>query len=123
MEKNQSIFDMAQGAVTEIINTNVAEILLNIQDPNTDKKARELNIKVKFAPADNRRQQIALQFEVNRKLRPINPIAISIIAGADENGELAAMELMEDIPGQQKIDGAEVPQPTVVNFSQLAREK
>ena len=122
-KESLSILDMVQGGVREIINENVADILLNIQDPNTDLKARELNIKVKLVPADERRKRIAVQYQTTPKLRPINPIATSIYCGFDENGQLMAKELMEDIPGQMTIDGAEAPQPVIINFSKAANNK
>lgn len=118
-EKEKSILDMVQGGVTEIINENVAEILLNIKNPNTDLKKRELVIKVSLTPADDRRKKINVTYNTSPKLRPINPIATSIYAASDENGQMTAVELMEDIPGQMKIDGAVAPQPVIINFSKV----
>jgi hypothetical protein len=119
-EEQKSILDMVQGGVTEIINENVAEILMNIQNPNTDLKKRELVIKVTLSPVDDRRKKINVTYNTTPKLRPINPIATSIYAGIDENGQLTAMELMEHIPGQVKLEGGEEPQPVIINFSKIA---
>jgi len=115
-EEIKSILDMVQGGVKEIINENVAQILLNIQNPNTDNKKRELVIKVSLSPADERRRKINVTYQTTPKLRPINPIATSIYAGVDENGQLTAMELMEHIPGQMNMEGEEAPKPVVINF-------
>lgn len=117
MSEQQSILDMVQGGVTEIINDNVADILLNIQNPNTDLKKRELVIKVSLSPVDERRKRIQVTYNTVPKLRPINPIATAIYAGIDENGQLTAMELMENIPGQMKIEGGEEPKPVIINFN------
>lgn len=122
MEEQKSVLDMVQGGVTEIINENVAEILYNIQNPNTDGKKRELIIKVSFSPADERRKKINVTYQTTPKLRPINPIATSIYAAADENGQMTAMELMEQIPGQIRIDGEEEPKPIIINFSKVANK-
>jgi hypothetical protein len=116
MSEEKSILDMVQGGVTEIINDNVADILMNAQDPNTDGKVRELVIKVQFKPLDERRKRISVVYNTTKKLRPINPIATTIYAATDENGLLSAMELLEQLPGQQKIDGAETPDAVVINF-------
>ena len=113
MSEEKSILDMVQGGVTEIVNDNVAEILHNIKNPNTDLKKRELIIKVSFTPADNHRKKINVTYQTVPKMRPINPIATSIYAGVDENGQLSAMELMENIPGQMKIE----PKPVIINFN------
>lgn len=115
--ENKSILDMVQGGVREIINENVADILLNIQNPNTDLKKRELTIKVSLSPADDRRRKINVIYNTTSKLRPINPMATSIYAGIDENGQLTAMELLENIPGQINIEGNEAPQPVIINFT------
>ncbi len=112
-----------KGGAKEIINSNVADILVNIQDPNTDLKKRELVIKVSLAPVDERRKRISVQYQTTPKLRPINPIATSIYAGFDENGQLMAKELMEDIPGQMMIDGSEAPKPVIINFTKAANNK
>jgi len=115
-ETSNSILDMVQGGVKEIINDNVADILMNIQNPNTDGKKRELIIKVSLSPADDRRKKINVTYNTSTKLRSINPIATTIFAAKDENGQLSAMELLEHIPGQIGIDGEESPQPIVINF-------
>lgn len=119
MSEQQSILDMVQGGVTEIINDNVADILMNIQNPNTDLKKRELVIKVSLTPVDERRKRIQVTYNTAPKLRPINPIATAIYAGIDDNGQLTAMELMENIPGQMKIEGGEEPKPVVINFNKV----
>ena len=113
---------MVQGGVTEIINDNVADILMNIQDPNTDGKLRELVIKVQFKPLDDRRKRISVVYNTTKKVRPINPIATTIYAATDNNGQLSAMELLEQIPGQQSIDGSEVPNGVVLNFKKTANK-
>lgn len=123
MSEEKSILDMVQGGVTEIINDNVADILLNIQDPNTDIKMRELVIKVQFKPMDEKRKKIGVVYNTTKKLRPINPIATTIYASTDKNGQLSAMELLEQLPGQQKIDGEEIPSPVVLNFPKTANSK
>lgn len=115
-KEQKSILDMVQGGVTEIVNENVASILYNIQDPNTDLKKRELVIKVTLTPADANRNTINVTYSTTPKLRPINPIATGIYVGTDENGQLTARELMNNIPGQMKLEGGEEPQPVIINF-------
>lgn len=116
--KAKGILDMVQGGVNEIISNNVADILINIKDPNTDLKARELTVKVVFKPSDTKRRKVDVTYQVTNKQRPINPLATSIVTGTDEDGQLQAVELLEDISGQMRIDGTETPQPTVITFPQ-----
>jgi len=40
----------------------------------------------------------------------------------DENGQLTAVELMEDVPGQMKIDGTEAPKPVIINFTKAVNK-
>lgn len=113
----KSILDMVQGGVKEIINESVAEILLNIRDLNTDLKKRELVVKISFSPADYRRKKINVTYQTTPKLRPINPVETSIYADFDDNGQLMAKELLEEISGQFRMDGEEEPQPVIINFT------
>lgn len=116
MNEISTILDMVQGGVNEIINDNVSDILLNIKDPNTDEKARELVIKVKLKPIDDRRKRVQVTYETKKNIRPIKPLATTIAIGNDDNGQMQAVELMEDLAGQMLLNGGEVPQPKVLNF-------
>lgn len=112
-----TILDMVQGGVKEIINDNIADILLNIMDPNTDAKHRDLVVKVKLSPLDDKRKKVNVCYETSKKLRPIKPLATTIAIGTDSDGQIQAVELLEDIAGQLMFGGKEVEPPKVLNFN------
>lgn len=115
-----TILDMVQGGVNEIINDNVADILLNIKDPNTDNKARELIVKVKMKPLDDSRKTINVEFNTSKKIRPIKSLATTIAVGVDDNGQMQAVELQTNLAGQMMLNNGEVPKPKVLNFRKKA---
>lgn len=127
MEENKTneistLLDMVQGAVKEIINDNVADILINIKDPNTDLKARELIVKVKLTPQDEARKIVNVTYDTNKKTRPIKPIATAIAISHSENGQMQAVELLTQLSGQVMMSGGEVPHAKVVNFKSKAAQ-
>lgn len=115
MEQQQtaSIIEMARGAVIEQINLEMAAILANIQDLNTEPdKARTLTVKVTFKP-DNSRQNVKVSYDVTRKLAPAAPIETSLYCG-DYHGAIYAVENVPQVPGQQAMIGQEQEAPKLV---------
>jgi hypothetical protein len=115
-ENRVSITELAQGAVKERINYEVPKILDNIQDLNTraDKK-RTLTITIDFIPSVDRRQTV-LNFTVKSKLESTSPIQTAIVIGPDANGEIIAVELVPELPGQRNLFGGEQEQPKVLKM-------
>lgn len=111
--KTVSIIEMARGAVIEQINREMAEILANIQDLNTEPgKPRSITVKVVFRP-DNSREIVKVSYDVSHKLAPAAPIETSLSCG-DYQGELYAVENVPQIPGQQALIGQEQEPPKLV---------
>lgn len=107
----KSILDMAEGAIKERCDIEMSKIIDNIMDINTAAtKARELKLTVKFTPSSDRKNgQVSTQAQC--KLQPTEPLATALYIGADENGEVGAVELTRQIPGQMNIDGQEQAEP------------
>lgn len=108
----KSVLEMARGAILERADYEMAKILSNIRDPNTDvKPARELHIVLKFT-TDADRQNIYMSCVPKPpKLAPTNPITTSLYVTNDEAGGMAVVELTPQIPGQLNLDGEEQEAP------------
>lgn len=110
-ESRTSILDMAMGAIKERTDYEMAKIIDNILDVNTPAtKARELNIKIKFTPGESR-NAVAVSSVVSAKIQPTGAITTMLSVGADINGEISAVEMTAQTPGQMNIYGEETPQP------------
>lgn len=107
----KSILDMAEGAIKERCDIEMPKIIDNIMDINTAAtKARELKLTVKFTPSSDRKN-VQVSTQAQCKLQPTEPLATALYIGADENGEVGAVELTRQIPGQMNIDGQEQAEP------------
>lgn len=107
----KSILDMAEGAIKERRDIEMSKIIDNIMDINTAAtKARELKLTVKFTPSSDRKN-VQVSTQAQCKLQPTEPLATALYIGADENGEVGAVELTRQIPGQMNIDGQEQAEP------------
>lgn len=107
----KSILDMAEGAIKERCDIEMSKIIDNIMGINTAAtKARELKLTVKFTPSSDRKN-VQVSTQAQCKLQPTEPLATALYIGADENGEVGAVELTRQIPGQMNIDGQEQAEP------------
>jgi hypothetical protein len=115
----KSILQMAKGAIEERVDVEMAKLVDNIMDENTKATtARKLTLTVEIKPDDERK---ILQVSATAKstLAPTNPVATSLYM-ARVGGEVQAVEMVPQIPGQQYMDGGEQEQPAmlkVVNFN------
>lgn len=71
MKKVESIIDFGGGEIVDRINFEMAKVIENINNPNTDEKPRKLTIEVKLTPKNNRKT-IEMQTSVKAKVSPIN---------------------------------------------------
>ncbi len=109
-DKN-SILDMALGSVKERADYEMSRIIENITDVNTSAtKKRQLQIIIDFKP-DAERQTLSVETTVKSKIEPLAPISSALYVTPDENGELYAVEMVPNIPGQMDISGAEQAEP------------
>lgn len=112
-----SIIEMARGAVIERVDMEMAKVMANIQDLNTEPgKARQISIKVTLKP-DNQRANIKISYQVESKLAPAAPIETSLYSGIDDStGEVFAVENTPNIPGQMALSGKEQEPPKILKF-------
>ncbi|MDP4117644.1 MAG: hypothetical protein Q8873_00425 [Bacillota bacterium] len=114
------ILEMAMGAIQERADYEMAKIIDNILDVNTKAaKKRTLTITVDLIP-DEERRQIRVNAVAKSKLEPTNPIATSLYLTGDSNGEMVAVEMVPQVPGQRAIDGSEQEQPKVLRLLKQA---
>lgn len=117
MSEAKSILEMAKGAIMEQVNVEVGKIVDNILDPNTDpKKKRTLQLTVDFLPTSDR-SQVAINATAKSKLQPNNSVQTTIYVGADtDTGEIQAVEMVPQVPGQQSFDGTVQEEPRILKI-------
>lgn len=96
----QSILDMAHGAFKERTDYEMTKVIENILDPNTiATKERSVTVTIKLKPDDSR-QNISVMVEAKSKLQPAAPMPTSLYVAGDGNGEVQAVEMVPQVPGQ-----------------------
>lgn len=115
MDNKKSILEMARGAIMERADYEMAAIIANIQDVNTNPtKERALTLTVKFKP-DSERQQIAVNVVAKSKLEPTNPVTTSLYLDG-EGADATTYEMVPQIPGQRALDGTEQSEPPALRI-------
>lgn len=110
MKYKKSILEMGNGAITEKIDIELAKVLKNINDKNTDPtKARKIKIELTFRP-DVERKTISVQVTTKTDLQPVNPTTINLFNMDDVDkttGETkkTLVEMTAGLPGQMDIFG------------------
>jgi len=118
MVETSSILEMAQGAIMEQVNMEVEKIVGNILDPNTPStKKRQLNLVVDFAPSADR-SSVVITATAKSKLLPNNAIQTTLFVGANgQTGEIQAVEMVPQVPGQQAFDGTVQEEPRILKIA------
>jgi len=112
----KSLSELMDGGVEERFNVEMDKIWQNVQDPNTDPKAkREINIKITVKP-NERRDSADFDVSVIGKPAPFKPLSKTVTLQFNGDGSVVATERTEQIPGQQRMDGTEQPLAKVVRF-------
>lgn len=112
--KTISIVDIANGALRELIDYEMSNLMKNIADINTPwKPARELTIKLKFTTNENR-ELITVTADVKPKLQQSKPIESQLFMGT-KGDNIEAVEVGKTMPGQISIDG-EVETPHILRL-------
>lgn len=116
----RSVIDMAQGAVKERLDYEMARVMDNIADVNTSPtKERSVTITLKLKPNADR-TQVNISAIVKSKLEPTNPVEIPMAIVEDDEGKPAAYEMLPQTPGQLVMDGEEQPEPGVLRLIRQA---
>ncbi|HEL1763685.1 TPA: hypothetical protein TXY87_001372 [Streptococcus suis] len=96
---------IADGGLQEKLNNELARVIENILDPNTDPTVkREVSIKLVLKPNDQR-NSVDTIMEVKSKLATQVKLSTTILVGQNyETGEIHANELLSAMPGQTFFD-------------------
>lgn len=112
----KSLSELMDGGVEERFNVEMNKIWANVQDPNTDPKAkREIQIKITVKP-NERRDSADFDVQVIGKPAPFKPLSKTVTLQFNTDGSVVATERTEQIPGQMNMDGGEQPLARVVRF-------
>lgn len=103
MKKVESIIDFGGGEIVDRINFEMAKVIENINNPNTDEKPRKLTIEVKLTPKNNRKT-IEMQTSVKAKVSPINSVSTAMVIQQDD-AKMVAFEADGLGDGQVDIFG------------------
>ena len=106
----KSIIELAGGAVLERIDGEMARVMANIMDFQTDpKKARTITVKVSFKPKDMLRKEIDVGYEVSSKLAPREALSTVLETQTDDaTGLWRAVEKDGNLPGQMSMEETDV---------------
>lgn len=106
MIETESILEMASGLIKDQVNAEVNKIIDNILDINTEaKKKRTLTLTIDFLPSWDR-SEVSVTATAKSKLLPSNSVQTMLYVGADSfTGELQAVEMTPQIPGQEDFNG------------------
>lgn len=107
--------ELMDGALTERFNYEMARVLQNVFDPNTNpKEKRQIQIVIHITPNERRD---AAEFKLDVKSKVAAPIAVAqtVMLHQTDDGNVTATELTREIPGQIDVDG-NVTIPKVVQF-------
>lgn len=87
-----SLSNLQSGAVVELFDRALAEVLGNIRDQNTDPKAvRVIAIRVAFKPTDDQREGALIAAKVSTTLAPAKPVGGQVFIGENTEGRLVAV--------------------------------
>ncbi|MDQ0340246.1 uncharacterized protein YuzE [Caldalkalibacillus uzonensis] len=104
MKNMIDLSNFANGAVAERFNQELAKVLENIADPNTDpKKARKLQLTLTIK-ADENRDIANVSIQTKTTLVPAKDIETKIIMDTDGEGNVVGAELKSGMKGQMYID-------------------
>ena len=77
--QNINILQVARGAIMEQIEIEMARIMDNLVNPNTNwKETRKLEIKLEFKNVDERRETVTMAGQAKAKLSPNTPIGVML---------------------------------------------
>lgn len=100
-----SLEEIAGGALQEIFGKAIADVVANMQDPNTPWKAkRVVTIKLGFTQNEDR-NDATVQISVEKKTAPVKPVETKFSIGKDlRNGQIYMEEYGPQIRGQMSLD-------------------
>lgn len=114
--ENVTLENIGGGALAELFGLELAKVLTNIADPNTNEKGkRVIAIAVTFKPKD--RETVDVELTCSAKLAPITKVDTRVFMGR-QNGKLVAVE--QDPKQSNLFDQPKLATP-IAAFPQEAR--
>lgn len=96
--------EIGNGALQELFSFELAEVIQNIKDPNTDaKKTRKITMVLTINP-DEHRMVGNVEIKVSHTSAPIKGVSTSILMEKDRSGKVTVEEIGGQVPGQVGID-------------------
>lgn len=97
--------EVAGGALQEIAAEAIADVVANMQDPNTPWKAKRMvTIKLGFTQNEDR-NDATMQISVEKKTAPVKPVETKFSIGKDlRSGEVFMEEYGPQIRGQMTLE-------------------
>ncbi len=105
----RSILDINNGSIVRDLDCELAKVMVNLADVATDDKAREITLKLKFTPK-NDKKEMDIKPTITSKLSPKKTEDIHVYnqIKRDENGEVLGFVLQEPssvLTGQINLNG------------------
>ena len=119
MEKDvrSSLLQMAKGAIQERVDYEVARVVDNLLDMNTEAKyKRKVVLTIVMVP-DEDRQVVKVEASAKSSLAPVTPVGTSLVITADHNGEMMLAEIVPQVPGQVSLDGGLQDAPKILKLA------
>lgn len=118
LREKGSVALLQDGAIIRAIDNEVIKVLDDIENPNTDPKAKRKITPQFIITASPSRQSISLEVQVKVDLAPksILNMRLALEHTIDDEGHLLAYQLREEseeAEGQQALDGEEVTKDVV----------
>lgn len=105
-----NILEMMNGAIGERVSYELAKVIKNCKDLNTDaKKVRGLTIELALTPTESR-ESMAVKVSVKSKLAPVKALDSTLLLGGTEDDPVV-MEYTPQVPGQRTLMGGEQEEP------------
>ena len=106
-----SLLQMAKGAIQERVDYEVARVVDNILDMNTEVNAkRKVVLTIVMVPDDDR-QAVKIQASAKSTLAPVVSVGTTLVITEDRNGEIVLKEAVPQVPGQIGMNGEEQDEP------------
>lgn len=118
LREKGSVALLQDGAIIRAIDNEVIKVLDDIENPNTDPKAKRKITPQFIITASPSRQSISLEAQVKTDLAPksVLNMRLALEHTIDDEGHLLAYQLREqseEAEGQQTLDGEEVAKDVV----------
>ena len=116
-DARSSLLQMAKGAIQERVDYEVARVVDNLLDMNTEAKAKRKVVLTIVMATDDDRRVVKVEASAKSTLAPVTPIGTSLVITADGNGEMMLAEIIPQVPGQISMTGEEQEAPKILKIA------